>query len=274
MDDRFQIIAQSLFNKDVSELEEDDVNHITSQYPYFAPAHFLQLSALSKGSPEYNKQYQKAILYYPDPLTFEQFIHPQPDFIFEDSETLYEEKATAETIIEEEKEDVIEDKLVEAAQPKSESALVQEKEAAPPLAELLFLKEEEKEEEPQGSGITFEPYHTVDYFASQGIKAAADQVQNKLDKQVKSFTDWLKVMKKLPAAERGTNVTPSVEQKVENLAEHSVQDADVVTESMAEVWIAQGNNEKAAEVYRKLSLQNPSKSAYFAAKIHQLTQSF
>jgi hypothetical protein len=39
---------------------------------------------------------------------------------------------------------------------------------------------------------------------------------------------------------------------------------------MAEVCIKQGNNQKAADIYRKLSLQNPSKSAYFAAKIDQL----
>jgi hypothetical protein len=41
---------------------------------------------------------------------------------------------------------------------------------------------------------------------------------------------------------------------------------------MAEVWLKQGNKEKAADVYRKLSLRNPSKSAYFAAKIESLNK--
>ena len=35
----------------------------------------------------------------------------------------------------------------------------------------------------------------------------------------------------------------------------------------------QGNHEKAADVYRKLSLHYPAKSAYFAAKIDALKQS-
>jgi hypothetical protein len=39
---------------------------------------------------------------------------------------------------------------------------------------------------------------------------------------------------------------------------------------MAEVWERQGNREKAMEVYNKLSLLNPSKRAYFAAKIDSL----
>jgi hypothetical protein len=53
---------------------------------------------------------------------------------------------------------------------------------------------------------------------------------------------------------------------VEHLAQHSVADADVVTEAMAEVWVKQGNREKAIDTYNKLSLLNPSKRAYFAAK--------
>jgi len=300
MDDRFQQIAQSLFKMDFSELEENDLAHLTAQYPYFAPAHFLQLAAHSKDSPEYAKQYQKAILYYPDPLTFEHFLYPQPYVVFEEDEVMYEETAIAETILEEEENDEVENEFVKSAQveivstesdeEKEEKAiddvtpLVAHKllaeeplaweEKEEPASALQHVEEAKEKQEQQTSEITFEPYHTVDYFASQGIKAGTDPVQNKLDKQVKSFTDWLKVMKKLPAAERGNNVTASVEQNVENLAEHSVQHADVVTESMAEVWLKQGNNEKAVEVYQKLSLQNPSKRAYFAAKIHQLTQSF
>jgi hypothetical protein len=53
-------------------------------------------------------------------------------------------------------------------------------------------------------------------------------------------------------------------------AASSIEEKEVVTEAMAEVWVKQGHNEKAAEIYRKLSLQNPSKSSYFAAKIDQL----
>jgi len=39
---------------------------------------------------------------------------------------------------------------------------------------------------------------------------------------------------------------------------------------MAEVLVKQGKSEKAIEMYQKLSLLNPSKSAYFAAKIERI----
>lgn len=50
------------------------------------------------------------------------------------------------------------------------------------------------------SALTFEPYHTVDYFASQGIKFSQEELpKDKLGKQLKSFTQWLKTMKRLPS---------------------------------------------------------------------------
>ncbi len=57
---------------------------------------------------------------------------------------------------------------------------------------------------------------------------------------------------------------------VTRTAASSIEEKEVVTEAMAEVWIKQGNREKARDIFTKLSLQNPGKSAYFAAKIDQL----
>jgi len=48
---------------------------------------------------------------------------------------------------------------------------------------------------------------------------------------------------------------------------HSIENKEVITEAMAEVFEKQGMNGKAVEVYQKLSLLNPAKSTYFAAKI-------
>jgi hypothetical protein len=120
--------------------------------------------------------------------------------------------------------------------------------------------------------LAFEPYHTVDYFASQGIRITSDALpKDKLSHQLRSFTEWLKIMKRLPAAEMEAAPQTSAERTVESLASHSVEGGDVVTEAMAEVWARQGNKKKAIETYNKLSLQNPSKKAYFAAKIENLS---
>jgi hypothetical protein len=121
--------------------------------------------------------------------------------------------------------------------------------------------------------LLFEPFHTVDYFASQGIKFVEEtNPTDKFGQQVKSFTDWIKVMKRLPISEIGKNIDPREEKKVEKMAGASLTDREVVTESMAEVWEKQGNRQKAIEVYRKLSLLEPTKNAYFASKIDQLNK--
>jgi hypothetical protein len=77
-------------------------------------------------------------------------------------------------------------------------------------------------------------------------------------------------MKRLPVAAIVAPIDSNAEQKVEQLAETSLQDRDVMTEAMAEVWEKQGNATKAIEIYNKLSLLEPSKSTYFAAKIEDL----
>lgn len=125
----------------------------------------------------------------------------------------------------------------------------------------------------------FEPLHTTDYFASVGIKLSEEQKgADKLGKQLKSFTDWLKTMKKIHtdqlvqpggAAEIEASNTDN---KIQKLAEASNVDNEVITEAMADVLLQQGRTKKAIEVLEKLSLLNPTKSAFFAAKINQIKE--
>ncbi|MEP7253498.1 MAG: hypothetical protein ABI683_14000 [Ginsengibacter sp.] len=120
------------------------------------------------------------------------------------------------------------------------------------------------------NAIAFEPLHTVDYFASQGIKITEEALtKDKLGTQMKSFTDWLKSMKKLQPASLPVQ-NSLAEDIIQSAAEVSNIDTEVLTEAMAEVLIKQDKKEKAIEMYNKLSLINPSKSAYFAAKIESI----
>ncbi len=61
-----------------------------------------------------------------------------------------------------------------------------------------------------------------------------------------------------------------IEKIIQSASEASNQNANVLTEAMAEVLVKQDKREKAIDMYEKLSLLNPSKSAYFAAKIKSL----
>jgi hypothetical protein len=386
MDDRFSILSQQVFNKSLSDFSVDELVAITEQNPYFTAAQILLLKKLDKGSEAYNSQYQKAILYYHDPVAFDYLVHRDEfetdidslketpaEEILVDNEQSYannEDSKFSETAVEftgdentddvqnnmdgmrsgstveeedkidlekseqiqlqeitkelslEEKIDSVDDLYEDAKteiisenkEPVEESnslelethvlepkKFVQEPEdnehisephqdkpyeetkpvhlagddpninnppqefEAPHTPSLPSLKEVKEND------LVFEPFHTVDYFASQGIKITQEEApKDKFGKQLKSFTEWLKTMKRLPAAEIASSVERSSEQKIENLAADSVNSADVVTEAMAEVWLRQGNDKKAIEIYNKLILLNPSKSAYFAAKIDSL----
>lgn len=116
----------------------------------------------------------------------------------------------------------------------------------------------------------FEPLFATDYFASQGIKLSEEaQNSDKLGKQLKSFTEWLKTMKKVNGSKL-PETTEAVDKAIEHIAEKSNTTEDIVTEAMAEVFIQQGKPTKAIEIYKKLSLHNPSKSVFFADKIKNL----
>lgn len=116
----------------------------------------------------------------------------------------------------------------------------------------------------------FESYHTIDYFASQGIKLQQEEYKDRLGKQLKSFTEWLRSMKRIVPTEASASLDEVTNQSIQRIAEHSVKEKEVITEAMAEVWAKQGHPEKAISVYEKLSLLNPAKSHYFAGRIEQL----
>lgn len=122
--------------------------------------------------------------------------------------------------------------------------------------------------------FTFEPLHTVDYFASQGIKLELEEnPTDTLSRHLKSFTEWLKTMKRISPLDTREDLDAATEAEIQLLASSANRQKEVVvTESMAHVWVLQGKVHKAIEVYHKLSLQHPEKRAYFASKIDQLNR--
>jgi len=116
-----------------------------------------------------------------------------------------------------------------------------------------------------------EALHTVDYFAALGIKIdLTKQPQDKLTVQLRRFTDWLKQMKNVNPNPQDLGTDPELEKAIQNIAKTSIEAREIVTETMADVFIKQGKVDKAIQLYIKLSFLDPHKSTYFANRIQQL----
>ena len=118
-----------------------------------------------------------------------------------------------------------------------------------------------------------EPYYTIDYFASQGIKFDFNkEPKDVLTTKMLRFTDWLKRMKSAKEinAEVEDDDSQDIEAAIVNIANISNQPKEIVTETMAQVFEKQGKINKAVQLYIKLSFLNPDKTAYFATKIQEL----
>jgi hypothetical protein len=137
---------------------------------------------------------------------------------------------------------------------------------------MLDASAEEANADTKDAPVPIDPYYTIDYFASQGIKLDLDKnPDDKLGKQVKKFTQWLKHMKKLgPEDAIPAETISQGEIEAQQIADSSNKAREVVTEAMALVLEKQGKNAKAIELYKKLSFLNPHKNAYFADKIKNL----
>lgn len=303
-------ILQALFNKPAVEVTEEQLKQLVADEPYYGAAYFLLADKLYRTKQHgYEQALQKAALHFSDELLLhynlnvidEQAFQARQPVIEEPGElpvakdepiadepsiTEQAEMQQEEILVPEENEANIEDVegMVNFIEPPGEEEILPEDEPVSELAEdeiindkLSSLLQEqaaafEKPVEESVTEVPIEtlPLHRVDYFESQGIKLDEEKPNDKLGKQLRRFTDWLKQMKSINPSPTELRNDEAGEQQVQHIAQHSNDAEEVVTETMAEVLLKQGKPEQAINIYEKLSFINPSKSAYFAAKIKEL----
>jgi hypothetical protein len=257
------IIFESLFNRNFSNPENTDfLKEFTAKHPYFSPAQFYLLLQLNNGTDLFEQQAVKTNILFNNPywLNFQlqQTISPAQ---VQQTSTIPAIKPVEPLLAADSYGETTDD-----LPDNTDASEEMEQEIEPMKIELKMPVEKAKLDET----MLFEPMHVVDYFASQGIKLTEEvQAGDKLGKQLKSFTEWLKTMKKVHV-ENDAGSIDQPDDGIQIMAESSNTEAVVLTESMAEVFAKQGKMSKASEVYQKLSLLNPSKSAYFAAKLENL----
>ncbi len=284
-------ILQTLTGKSsLNEVTENDIKQIADHYPYLAASQFFLAKKLHADNNEKNKlAIQKAVLHFNDVLWFhynffeEELIeteHSEENFSeIETSEaepnTLKEEDAIAAEELQQINSEMGGLEILDEPDSESDNIDLISEEIEPNERLSNLLKEQaaafDKPVEDIEIPIEVTAPHRIDYFESQGIKLDPEkETDDKLGLQLKRFTDWLKQMKRINLNLNNIEVDAAGETQVQNMAEHSNEPKEVVTETMAEIFIKQEKPEQAIEIYEKLSFYNPSKSAYFAAKIKDL----
>ncbi|WP_127125758.1 tetratricopeptide repeat-containing protein [Pseudoflavitalea rhizosphaerae] len=308
MQQHIQSIVQHFFQKNsLHDVAEADLQQFTNDYPYAIIGQFLLAEKMRHDNQDaFHDQALRTSLYFNNPawLYWQLQEHPEAnleglkaaitmtDEPEQDEEkvvvahtapassdiTAIENKASHATPSMNISDPAVEHKAAIAGQPAEDKTETEQKPAEQKTENregtpsAVALAEAAGASSPVINEIGFDPYHTIDYFASQGIKLKLEELaKDKLGQQLKSFTEWLRSMKRVgPAAINGAALDDTTQQTIQNIADTSIEGKDIVTEAMAEVWVKQGNYRKAIAIYEKLSLQNPVKSPYFADRIQQL----
>lgn len=261
-------LVQSLFEREsMEEMTLDELKGLSEQYPFSSIIQFLYTCKLkSLYHLDFPNVVTKTALFFDDPYWL--------DFQLSDDNEAgkfrwhqYERTEAIEAILT----DDIPLEQTEISEPEPIANEESQFGDPNPNEEVVFQEPPPVKENVGPEPVPLEPYHTVDYFASQGIKLNKEEEKDELSNKVKSFTAWLKTMKRLqPEPDHEMIKDPAV------FSDEKPEDGDVtetiLTEAMAEVYLKQGLNEKAISIYEKLSLQNPANSHIFAARIRTIKE--
>ncbi|MFV0606372.1 MAG: hypothetical protein ACK5NK_11080 [Niabella sp.] len=249
-------IATSVLSKNIRDCSIAELTLLAEEYPYSGALQLLYAKKLNaETTDKFAGQWQKTLLYFNNPLMVQQLTD-------NNTETIH--TPLSPHIAETQK-----PKGLDILVPATENTKTHEDHEELPPINIPGLKIEPID--PEKAAFNYTPYYTVDYFASQGIQLSDEAAPtDKFGNQLKSFTSWLRQMRRLPETEIGSQFTLAENQKIEKMADNSLTGENAITEAMAKVWIKQNIPEKAIDIYKKLSLQNPAKSAFFAAKIEHL----
>lgn len=272
-------LIQSLFEKEsLEEMILDEFRSISDQYPYSSIVQFLYSCKLkSVYHLDFPEQVTHSAIFFPSPQWLNYQLSDEPeignfrlnqyDFNFNNlSEDVPLEIAQPEENTWQYDEEQPNLRILD-----QEMASLDSMEASAQQHPLPFTEDAMKDTRVEDLQIPIEPYHTVDYFASQGIKTLLDNQNDDLGKKVRSFTAWLKTMKSLQPVQENLQMEDD-DEEIDNGNGAQTTAEIIATEAMAEVYLKQGLTHKAIAVYAKLSLQYPANSRIFAHKITQIKE--
>lgn len=243
----------------LSEQEQGQVQDWLRQYPYLVPARYMEAAQKHAAQPFSAEMRHKMQLYAGNWLLFyqamQQSLKPQAA-----------QKIVASTIVE---------PAIIAAEPIKEELLIE-----PVFSENYFLYEgiDVPESLPKTEELITPKEDVIDpekaLMQMMGfdewllfLKSKSEKIKREEEDKIMLRAMWQR--EKLAAAM--DEEEEEIPEAVFEMAINSIDKEDaLISESLAEIHAKQGRYDKAIDIYRKLSLQNPQKKPYFAAKIDNL----
>lgn len=280
------------------------VADIIEQYPYFVPARYIKAAAAHKENPYASAMLADMHAYMGNWLLFLDHLNGKGVITVEEIEAVAAEEVITPELQQEMAGNTAEDVVQE---PETVLEAVIATEPVNETIENTHTEEITEEVNKDRLEDIFTPIQSDDYFMQQGIKVSQElpehidaslseaEDEENSDKSLMvmmSFTEWLVHFKrtsdeknseiedqkavramwqkeKLAAALEEEN--DEIPENVFEMAVNSIaKEEGLASESLAEIYVKQGKHDQAIEMYKKLSLRNPQKNAYFAARIEEI----
>jgi hypothetical protein len=240
---------------------ENELKEVTISYPYFQTAQILfALSLKSSEDYRFSNQIRKTSIQTYDRKALWHLLNAENKSISNE--------------IEEKKIEIVLEKIIVKDLPENLGLLHEEdnKKTVTEPPETSQLKEEEKMDPEDDTFKKENSFHTFSEWlqlqkAGNNLNVQKDAIKKTDNPQDSNelIEKFIQTEPRISKPTKATFFSPQV------MAQKSIEDNDeIVSETLANIYAAQGDIQRAMKVYKKLGLLNPEKSAYFAALIKKL----